>query len=111
MIHTIKTVLLYAHSQHFTKICYVHIAVQLKDLGSTFPYAVEPQGQKDFNNTVQMITFHPNAAETVDVAIDIFDDAINEADEGFLIVVRRVDQAALDQSVVVLVTILDDDRT
>ena len=110
MIHTIKTALLYAHSQHFMKICYVHIAVQLKDLGSTFLYAVEPQGRKDFNNTVQKITFHPNAAET-NVAIDIFDDAINEADEGFLIVVRRVDQAALDQSVVVLVTILNDDRT
>ena len=97
--------------------CYIHIAVQLKDLGSKFLYAVEPQGRMDFNNTVQRVTFHPNAAETVNVTIDIFDDAINEADEGFLIVVR-VDPAAsnlqnmvLDWNSVALVTILDDDRT
>ena len=94
----------------------------MKDLGSTFLYAVEPQGPKDFNNTVQKITFRPNIfSETVDVTIDIFDDAINEADEGFLIVVR-VDLAAshlqdilsavLDQNYsVALVTILNDDRT
>ena len=91
----------------------------MKDLDSTFLYAVEPQGQKDFNNTVQMITFHPNAAET-NVAIDIFDDAINEADEGFLIVVRvdpdasnpqDVSNVTLDQNGVALVTILNDDRT
>ena len=84
----------------------------MKDLGSKFLYAVDPQGRKDFNNTVQEITFSLSTSfETMAVKIDIFDDAINEADEGFLIVVRRVDQAALDQSAVVLVTILDDDRT
>ena len=110
MIHT----LLYAHSQHFTKSClktarYVHIAVQLKDLSSKFLYAVEPQGRKDFNNTVQRITFYPNVS-SVDVTINFFDDAINEADEGFLIVVR-VDPANVSNEALVLVTIRDDDRT
>ena len=52
--------------------------------------------------------------------IDFFDDAINEADEGFLIVMR-VDPAAsnpqdipdviLERNGVSLVTILNDDRT
>ena len=52
--------------------------------------------------------------------IDIFDDAINEADEGFLIVVRvdpaasnpqDVPNVALNWNGVALVTILNDDRT
>ena len=117
MIHTIKTALLYAHSQDFTKssifclktACYVHIAVQLKDLGSKFLHAVEPQGRMDFNNTVQRITFQPNVS-LVDVTVNFFDDAINEADEGFLIVVR-VDPANVSNEALVLVTIRDDDRT
>ena len=88
---------------------YVHIAVQLKDVGSKFLYAVEPQGRKDFNNTVQRITFYPNVS-SVDVTINFFDDAINEADEGFLIVVR-VDPANVSNEALVLVTIRDDDRT
>ena len=76
-------------------------------MGSKFLYAVEPQGRKDFNNTVQRITFPSNATT---VTIDIFDDAINEADEGFLIVVR-VDPANVSNEALVLVTIRDDDRT
>ena len=73
----------------------------------------------DFNNTVQRITFQPNVP-SVDVTINFFDDAINEADEGFLIVVR-VDPAAsnlqdvsnvtLDRNGVALVNIHNDDRT
>ena len=101
--------------------CYVHIDVQLKDLGSKFLYAVEPQGRMDFNNTVQRVTFAAStSSETTAVRIDFFDDAVNEADEGFLIVLR-VDPAAsslqevlnvtLDQNGVALVTILNDDRT
>ena len=101
--------------------CYVHIDVQLKDLGSKFLYPVDPQGRKDFNNTVQEITFSLSTSfETMAVKIDIFDDAINEADEGFLIVVRvdpdasnpqDVPNVALDRNGVALVTILNDDRT
>ena len=101
--------------------CYIHIDVQLKDLGSKFLYAVEPQGRMDFNNTVQRVTFAAStSSETLAVRIDFFDDAVNEADEGFLIVLR-VDPAAsslqevlnvtLDQNGVALVTILNDDRT
>ena len=70
----------------------------------------------DFNNTVQRITFPPNVCfEMMDVTIDIFDDAINEADEGFLIVVRVDPDASNPQDIVLngvaLVTILNDDRT
>ena len=70
----------------------------------------------DFNNTVQRITFQPNVP-SVDVTINFFDDAINEADEGFLIVVRvdpaasNLQNTALDWNGVALVTILNDDRT
>ena len=101
--------------------CYVYIAVQLKDLGSNFLYAVDPQGRKDFNNTVQRITFSlSTSSEMMVVRIDIFDDAINEADEGFLIVVgvdpaasnqQEVSNVTLDRNGVALVTILNDDRT
>ena len=75
----------------------------------------------DFNNTVQRVTFAPStSSETVDVTIDFFDDAINEADEGFLIVVRvdpaasnpqDISNVALDRNGVALVTIHNDDRT
>ena len=101
--------------------CYVYIAVQLKDLGSNFLYAVDPQGRKDFNNTVQRITFSlSTSSEMMVVRIDIFDDAINEADEGFLIVVgvdpaasnqQEVSNVTLDRNGVALVTILNDDCT
>ena len=75
----------------------------------------------DFNNTVQRVTFAAStSSEIMDVTIDFFDDAINEADEGFLIVVR-VDPAAsnlqdvsivtLDRNGVALVNIHNDDRT
>ena len=89
--------------------CYVYIAVQLKYLGSKFLYAVEPQGRKDFNNTVQNIIFHPNDAETMNVTIEIFVDTINEADEGFVVIVMG-DQAVSNMQRVALVTILDDDH-
>ena len=99
----------------------MHIAILLKDLGFKFLHAVEPQGQKDFNNTAQRVVFALNTSpEMVNVMIDFFDDAINEADEGFLIVMR-VDPAAsnpqdipdviLERNGVSLVTILNDDRT
>ena len=88
--------------------CYVHIAVRLKYLGSKFLYAVEPQGRKDFNNTVQSIIFHPNDAEKMNVTIEIFDDTINEADEGFVVVMG--DQALSNMQCVALITILNDDR-
>ena len=93
----------------------------MKDLGSKFLYAVDPQGRKDFNNTVQRITFSlSTSSKMMVVRIDIFDDAINEADEGFLIVVRvdpdasnpqDVPNVTLGQNGVALVTILNDDRT
>ena len=99
----------------------MHIAILLKDLGFKFLHAVEPQEQKDFNNTAQRVVFALNTSpEMVNVMIDFFDDAINEADEGFLIVMR-VDPAAsnpqdipdviLERNGVSLVTILNDDRT
>ena len=93
----------------------------MKDLGSKFLYAVDPQGPKDFNNTVQEITFSLSTSfETMAVRINFFDDAVNEADEGFLIVLRvdpdasnlqEVSNVTLDQNGVALVTILNDDRT
>ena len=86
----------------------------LTDLGSKFLYAVEPQGRMDFNHTVQRIYIAPTNTPTtvnVNVTINIFDDTINEANEGFLVIVR-VDRAAnMDRSYVGIVTILDDDRT
>ena len=74
----------------------------------------------DFNNTVQRVTFAPSGSDMiVDVAINFFDDAINEADEGLLVVVR-VDEAAsdpqdvsniaLERNGVASVTIINDDR-
>ena len=75
----------------------------------------------DFNNTVQRVTFAAStSSQTVDVTIDIFDDAINEADEGFLIVVRvdptasnpqDVPNVALNRNGVASIIILNDDRT
>ena len=66
----------------------------------------------DFNHTVQRIYIaSTNTPTTVNVTINIFDDTINEANEGFLVIVR-VDRAAnMDWSYVGIVTILDDDRT
>ena len=67
----------------------------------------------DFNNTVQMVTFDPStSAETAEVMINFFDDAINEADEGFLVVVRASNQqnVTLDREGVASVIILNDDR-
>ena len=68
----------------------------------------------DFNHTVQRIDIAPTNTPTtvnVNVTINIFDDAINEANEGFLVIVR-VDRAAnMDRSYVGIVTILDDDCT
>ena len=75
----------------------------------------------DFNNTVQRITFASSTtSETVDVTIDFFDDAINEANEGFLVVVRvdpaasnpqDISNVAFERNGVAIVIILDDDRT
>ena len=84
------------------------------------PTAVEPQGRMDFNNTVQRVTFAPSGSDMiVDVTINFLDDAINEANEGLLVVVR-VDEAAsdpqdvqnlaLEREGVVSVTIINDDR-
>ena len=68
----------------------------------------------DFNNTVQMVTFNPStSAETAEVTINFFDDAINEADEGFLVVVRATSNqqnVTLDRDGVASVIIINDDR-
>ena len=71
----------------------------------------------DFNNTVQTINFAPStSAETVDVVISFIDEAINEADEGFLVVVRadavasNQQNVTLDREGVASVIILNDDR-
>ena len=68
----------------------------------------------DFNNTVQMVTFDPStSAETAEVMINFFDDAINEADEGFLVVVRATSNqqnVTLDREGVASVIIINDDR-
>ena len=74
----------------------------------------------DFNNTVQRVTFAPSGSDMrVDVAINFFDDAINEADEGLLVVVRvdenasdqqDVSNIALERNGVASVTIINDDR-
>ena len=68
----------------------------------------------DFNNSVQTVTFAPSTtAETVDVVISFIDDAINEADEGFLVVVRATSNqqnVQLDREGVASVIILNDDR-
>ena len=83
-------------------------------------FAVEPQGRMDLNNTVQRVTFVPSGSDMiVDVTINFLDDAINEANEGLLVVVR-VDEAAsdpqdvqnlaLEREGVASVTIINDDR-
>ena len=68
----------------------------------------------DFNNTVQTVTFAPSTtAETVDVVISFIDDAINEADEGFLVVVTvasNQQNVTLDRLGVASVIIINDDR-
>ena len=71
----------------------------------------------DFNNTVQTVTFAPSTSpETVAVVISFIDDAINEADEGFLVVVRadavasNQQNVTLDREGVASVIILNDDR-
>ena len=68
----------------------------------------------DFNNTVQTVTFAPSTtAETVDVVISFIDDAINEADEGFLVVVTvasNQQNVTLDREGVASVIIINDDR-
>ena len=71
----------------------------------------------DFNNTVQTVTFAPSTtAETVSVVISFIDDAINEADEGFLVVVRadavasNQQNVTLDREGVASVIIINDDR-
>ena len=68
----------------------------------------------DFNNSIQTVTFAPStSAETVDVVINFIDDAINEADEGFLVVVRATSNqqnVQLDREGVASVNILNDDR-
>ena len=71
----------------------------------------------DFNNTVQTVTFAPSTtAETMSVVISFIDDAINEADEGFLVVVRadavasNQQNVTLDREGVASVIIINDDR-
>ena len=68
----------------------------------------------DFNNTVQTVIFAPSTtAETVSVVISFIDDAINEADEGFLVVVTvasNQQNVTLDREGVASVIIINDDR-
>ena len=68
----------------------------------------------DFINTAQSVTFDPSISpETVAVVISFIDDAIDEADEGFLVVVRvtsNQQNVILDRDGVASVIIIDDDR-
>ena len=68
----------------------------------------------DFINTAQSVTFAPSTSpETVDVAISFIDEAINEADEGFLVVVTvtsNQQNVQVDREGVASVIILNDDR-
>ena len=68
----------------------------------------------DFINTAQSVTFDPSTSpETVAVVISFIDDAIDEADEGFLVVVRvtsNQQNVILDRDGVASVIIIDDDR-
>ena len=68
----------------------------------------------DFINTAQSVTFAPSTSpETVAVVISFIDDAIDEADEGFLVVVRvtsNQQNVILDREGVASVIIIDDDR-
>ena len=68
----------------------------------------------DFINTAQSVTFAPStSSETVDVAISFIDEAINEADEGFLVVVTvtsNQQNVQVDREGVASVIILNDDR-
>ena len=51
----------------------------------------------DFNDSTQYITFTPsNANNDITVYIPIFDDEINEAEEGFLILLELVDSNLAD---------------
>ena len=68
----------------------------------------------DFINTAQSVTFVPSTSpETVGVAISFIDEAINEANEGFLVVVRvtsNQQNVQLDRNGVASVIIINDDR-
>ena len=51
----------------------------------------------DFNDSTQIITFTPsNANNDITVYIPIFDDEINEAEEGFMILLELVDSNLAD---------------
>lgn len=77
------------------------------------------QGKQDFVNAIQSITFQPStSSEDREVFIDFVDDEINEAIEGFFVIVS-VNQSAIDPEAnediviarsVALLYINDDDR-
>lgn len=80
---------------------------------------VEPSGKQDFVNTTQTVTFPPSLSVIADereVLIGIINDDINEADEGFFLVleIEEASQTDVDNTVfirngVALVIIDDED--
>lgn len=72
----------------------------------------------DFNNTSQTVTFEPSLSQVQEsVTINLVDDSINEAEEGFVIVIQVVEIGSVDQqglildrNGVALVRITDNDR-
>ena len=72
--------------------------------------------RNDFDNTVQQITFPPNPANAEQIlTINLIDDTINEAQEGFYVMIRVVQSGPTDQITfvrngVALIRITDNDR-
>lgn len=81
------------------------------------PQSVE-DGKMDFNNISQTVTFEPSLSQVQEsVTINLIDDSINEAEEGFVIVIQVVEIGSVDQqglildrNGVALVRITDNDR-
>ena len=71
----------------------------------------------DFDNSVKTVTFEPSVSQLEEtVIISLVDDSVNEADEGFIIIVKLVEIGTLDdqnlsleRNGVALVRIVDDD--
>ena len=56
-----------------------------------------PSGRRDFDNSTKAIVFRPGGPTSQMVQFPVFDDAVNEAAEGFIIVLD-IDEFQTDRS-------------
>ena len=72
--------------------------------------------RNDFDSTVQQVTFAPSQANSEQIlSVNLVDDTINEAQEGFYIMIQVVQSGPTDQITfirngVALIRITDNDR-